>query len=180
MRKKLTTLAVAFALLFSAQALALNNWDIDSDTTVTSGIYDFVRIDYNNPGGSSEITMEGGSIASLGTYHSSSFLVSGGTVGNLNSFDESTFVFVDGLLGNIWGFDESHIIIHGSSFNLGFGDIQATSGRLIGTSLAGASLFVNFERHDNSRITLVPEPVTLFLFMASGVLVARKYPLRIS
>ena len=59
--------------------------------------------------------------------------------------------------------------IHGSDFNLPFGDITATSGTLTGILADGTPLNVDFGRASTATITLVPEPSTALLLAAGLV-----------
>lgn len=150
-----------------------------------------------NASGNSRFNMDGGYIADYLTVgHNSNVSISDGYIGEgLMARENSIVSITGGSLGTyLWASDNSQIIIrggwvgnrldvysnsrvliYGTDFNLGFGKIAETAGRLTGTLESGELINLEFYCPDaNASITLVPEPTTLLFLSLGAVLLRRK------
>jgi hypothetical protein len=169
-------------------------WDIWEDTTITSGTYNNIRIDYGNPNPGSIVLMHGGTSLAVEGYKTSCFTLSGEA--KVSGFyvggDASSFYLLDnGIVGNIEmqgsskaylrggivetyvaAFQSAEIHIYGYDFNLASNILSGywASGEPFALWLRGSDTLPRTYLHE------VPEPATLLLLSVSGgILLKRRF-----
>jgi hypothetical protein len=127
----------------------------------------------------STVALENVSIGqSVQVQHDSKLTIySGSIVEDLITFNNSQITILGGTIGDVFNInDQSCIIIHGSNFNYGYGEIIHSTGVLTGTLANGEPINNRFYVYDDAKIILapVPEPASLLLLGLGGLLIKKR------
>ncbi len=162
------------------------DWDITEDTTIDSGSYGIVTIDYETPASGSVVSITGGDIEILKSYESSIVEVyAGTTIGNVWATDVSTVNIYGGTINSVSSDRASVVNLHyltphgwdvytgisstGTLNIYGYGfewTYNTTSADFSGYWLNGDPItfhFRDYQQNDLNRINIVPEPASIVL-----------------
>ncbi len=195
MRARILLLVLIGLNLIGISKAALD-WDITEDTTINSGSYRIVTIDYETPASGSVVSITGGDIEILKSYESSIVEVyAGTTIGTVWATDVSTASIYGGTINSVSSDGASVVNLHyltphghdvytgvsstGTLNIYGYGfewTYSTTSADFSGYWLNGDPItfhFRDYQQNDLNRINIVPEPASI-AFLGLGFWVVRR------